>query len=199
MYALRWSSGLRQGDILRDVLFPSLAAQYKVISTETSFTTIESAKPTESMIVGAERQFVAVVSHDCEFNEGKRNRLLLARIETIPKHLTPEQLDALRASNDIHARAEAGLDVAGVDSFVLDPLPGCFDDERAIVFTTITPFPMKMHGEFVKAKRAELEHDVRVLLRNKIALFFGRPGDDIPDEEKVDQPSLADVDAESTS
>jgi hypothetical protein len=191
VYASRWSPGLRQGDILEDVFFPSLAAQVKMITTESSLTPTGTAAPAESVIVPGKRTFVAVLSHDCEFNEGKRNRLLLARIESIPGNLTEEQREDLRESNDVLRRSTTSDNVAGADSFVLAPLPSCFDAEQVIAFTTITPFPMKMKDAFCDAKRAELEHAVRVQLRGKVAWFFGRDAEDIPDAEKFDPPTTA--------
>lgn len=199
MYAARWSPDLRQGDILKDVFFPGLSSQFKSIASETSFTSTQGSKSVESVIVPGERICVAVISHDCEFNEGKRNRLLLARIENVPGNLTSDQREALRASNDVRARAEAGLNVAGADSFLLDPLPGRFDVEQVIVFTTITPFPMKMRAAFLKAKTAELDHPTRILLREKVAWFFGRDAEDISAEERIDPPNVAEVEAAGDS
>ena len=70
-----------------------------------------------------------VISHDCEFNEAKRNKLLVARLQGVQGNLTEEQRGDLRQSNDVEARAQAKLDVAGVNAFVFDPLPGVFEDE----------------------------------------------------------------------
>ena len=50
-----------------------------------------------------DQKLVVVVSHDCEFNEGKRNKLLVARIENIPGNLTSEQQEDLRKRQSPHA------------------------------------------------------------------------------------------------
>jgi hypothetical protein len=142
----------------------------------------------QDVIISGEWRFVVVASHDCEFNEAKRNRFLVARVEDVPGNLTPEQRVALRESNDVNARAEAEETVAGVDSFLLDPVPGAFDQESVAVFTMLLPFPMRLKDEFVSKKRAELEHDHRERFRAKLAWFFGRVGEDIDDDLKFDRP-----------
>jgi hypothetical protein len=106
-------------------------------------------------------------------------------------NLTDEERDDLRQSNDVQARADAKLDVAGVNAFVFDPLPGVFENEQVANFETITPLPMKMADELYGRKRAELVQPIRVLFRRKIAWFVGRDGDDIPDAEKIDPPPPA--------
>jgi hypothetical protein len=172
------------------IFFPYLGAEVQTLATTRSLVEEVAGAPTERVIVPGDRRFVVIVSHDCEFNVGKRNRLLVARIEPVPGHLKPEQLDDLRESNDVRARAAAGKTVAGVDSFVLAPLPGAFEIEQIAVFTTITPLPMKMAEGLRSAKRAEMNHDARVLFRDKLAWFVGRAEDDISDDEKADAPSL---------
>jgi hypothetical protein len=189
LYSDRWSPGLRQGDVLGEISLPSLGAELKVVTTTRSLIDDVTSSPLEHVLVPASPRYVVVVSHDCEFNESKRNRLLVARIESAPGNLSPEQLDDLRESNDVRARASAGKDVAGVDSFLLAPVRGAFTEERVAVFTTITPLPMKMKAGLVGAKRAEMRHEQRVLFREKLAWFFGRIADDIGDEHKSDAPT----------
>ena len=62
-----------------------------------------------------------------------------------------------RATTYAHGR-QLGKDVAGVDSFLLEPVAGAFDEERVAVFTTITPLPMKMADGLLGAKRAEMRN-----------------------------------------
>ncbi len=47
---------------------------------------------------------------------------------------------------------------------------------------------MKSREDMLKLKRAEMEHEHRVLLREKLALFIARTQDDISDEDKVPIP-----------
>lgn len=192
MYAQGWSPGLRQGDILAEVFFPQVTNQVTVITNTPSLTRPVAERPITSVILQGEHRFAVVVSHDCEFNEQKRNRLLVARVQSVPGNLTPEQRNELRASNDVESLLALNPDahVAGVDSFLLDPLHGLFADEQVIVFTTITPFPMKMKNELLNSKRAELRHEDRVRLRQKLAWFFGRGGEDLPDDQKTPAPNL---------
>lgn len=140
------------------------------------------------MILDTTETFVVVVSHDCEFNDRKRNKLLVARLQRIQGNLTLEQREALRASNDVGARAAANLPVAGVDGWVFDPLADVFEDEQVASFTTITPLPIGMHDELRQNKKAELVHEDRVRFRSKLAWFMGRDAEDIPDDDKTPIP-----------
>jgi hypothetical protein len=111
------------------------------------------------------------------------------RVEVdVPPTLGREQEPEIEQRIEELETRHASLAVAGVDSFLLDPLPPHFDVERVVVFTTIAPFPMKMHESFVSAKRAELEHEVRVQFREKLAWCFGRHAEDVPDDKKFDKP-----------
>jgi hypothetical protein len=196
LYSDRWSPGLRQGDVIGEIFFPSLAAQVQTVTTTRSL--IENVSgPIEVVQVGGDRRYGVVLSHDCEFNEAKRNRLLVARVEGMPGNLGEEEIEGLRASNDVRAVAAEGKDVDGVDSFVLDPIPGVFDELRIAAFTTATPFSMKMKDGFVSVKGAEMAHEHRVLFREKLAWFFGRHGEDIDDAMKFDAPPTTGENEES--
>lgn len=188
MYSARWSPRLRQGDILGPLPLPLVGTDFTVSFKTRSLVLPEAGNEELSVTMKAEKVLVTVISHDCEFNEGKRNKLLVARLQKPQGNLTEEKRQDLRDSNDVHSRASAGVEVAGVDGFVFAPLHGVFADEQVASFTTITPLPMKMKDELYKAKRAELEHEHRVLFRTKLAWFMGRAADDIPDADKIDPP-----------
>ena len=192
MYSTRWSPGLRQGDIVGPLILPTIS-QLRALSDVGSLTSSVAQQPVTHFVVPGEKRYVAVVSHDCEFNEDKRNRLLVARLENVPGNLGTEQRTALRESNDVEARAAAHQSVAGVDSFLLDALPGHYEQEQVIVFTTILPLPMKMKADLVAAKRAELQHEHRVRFRGKLAWFAARDAEDINDNLKFDP---AEIEAE---
>jgi hypothetical protein len=198
VYSDVWSPGLRQGDVVGPVFFPSLGTQFSALTTHRSLV-VSGQAPVEQVVVPGDRRLVVVVSHDCEFNTGKRNKLLVARTEDIPGNLTPDELEALRESNDIEKRTAEGKTIAGLNSFVFAPLPSVFETERIAVFTTITPLPMKMHDDLVKAKCAELSHEHRVLLRTKLAWFFGRDAEDIDEADKTEPPSQAEPAADPSS
>jgi hypothetical protein len=125
-----------------------------------------------------------VISHDCEFNEGKRAQFLVARIERLPT-TTSAPVEDLLAANDLQVAAERGLSV-WTDSFVLSPSVEVFGDahHRRVNFCRVMSLPMKSQSEALTLKKAELEQSERERLRFKLAFFFGRQADDIPDEEK---------------
>jgi hypothetical protein len=139
--------------------------------------------------IPAKAVYAMVVSHDCEFNEGKRDQFLAARTRHLDPRLTEEELEELRSGNNAAARAEAGEAVA-IDTFYLDPLPGVFETPRIVDFCTMTPFPTKLVSDAAKLKLAELEHEERVRLREKLALFVGRTAEDISNDEKFDAPLI---------
>lgn len=130
-------------------------------------------------------RYVVVASHDCDFTEAKRDHFLLARLQEFNRRLDAEAREAIKAANDA-IRVEEGADerYEYIDTFVLDPLPGSFDEFMPVQFTTISPWHSSLVEEFQKLKRAELEHEHRVRLRKKLAFFFGREAADIADEEK---------------
>jgi len=133
-----------------------------------------------------------VVSHDCEFNPGKRNFFLAARVDRMTHEARNDSalIDELRAGNDYRARSSEGNPIA-LDAFFLEPISDVLDDELGYVanFASITPFSMKFKKDLLKLKRAELDHSHREQLRAKLAVFVGRPGRDVENELKVDRPA----------
>jgi hypothetical protein len=194
VYSDRWSPGLRQGDIVGKIQLPLLGKKFEVsVDTQSLVAPVSGAALPRRAFVPIEETFVVVVSHDCEFNEGKRNKLLVARLQRPPGNLDSDQLDALRASNDFEARIRADQPVAGVDNWVFRSLPGVLEVEHVVSFTTITPLPMTMRDDLRSVKRAELLHEERVRFREKLAYFMGRKADDVPDADKVPAPAPSDA------
>jgi hypothetical protein len=94
-----------------------------------------------------------VVSHDCEFNPGKRVRFLAARIESLPAGVAADaaKFAELKAGNDYRARSADGNPIAH-DAFYLEPIPAL--DEYPLgavaVFTSITPLPLKFKADLLR-------------------------------------------------
>jgi hypothetical protein len=177
--------------VLGELHFPALAAVLQMQTTVRSLAATAEHEAVGGLVVPTEKKYAVVVSHCCEFNEGKTNRMLLARLERLPGHLSQEQLKKLRAANDFEKEIAEGRaeQVDGVDNFVFEPLPGCFDDEMVVSFSSMTPFPMKHKDAFVALKQGELTHEVRLLFRKKLAWFVGgRDPNDIDDALKFDRP-----------
>jgi hypothetical protein len=189
VYSDRWSPRLRQGDIIGPIPLPLMGKDVGIGFRSPSLIAPAAGEQELTVTIPAAKVVVTVISHDCEFNEQKRNKLLVARLQGVQGNLTEEQRQALRDSNDVQARSDSGLDVAGVDAFLFSPLPDVYEDEQVANFGTITPLPMKMADDLLNEKRAELAQPTRVLFRLKLAWFFGRAADDIPDDEKIDPPS----------
>ena len=190
MYSDSLSPGLWQGDVLGPVFVPAMASEIRFLPRAQPVTSMtEEQRPEEAIIRGSWR-FVAVVSHECEFNADKRTRFLVARIQAVPRDLTPERRVALRESNDVEARARAGQEVASVNTFLFDPAPDAFEEESVADFTSITTLPMGAIEQYVALKKAELQPDHRVLFRKKLAWFFSR-GLEPPDPEEHEETAEA--------
>jgi hypothetical protein len=171
-----WSTGLRQGDVVGPIIIPLVARDIQIVASATNLTEPAPEQAFTQLLIRGENRLAVVASHDCEFNESKRNKFLIARVQAVPGNLTPEELDRLRESNDVQALLEAHptATVAGVDSFVLHPIPGSFDTEHVVNFATITALPMAMKTGLRAAKRAEMTADDRGRFQRKLAWFFGR-------------------------
>jgi hypothetical protein len=138
-------------------------------------------------IMASSARYALVVSHDCDFNEGKRDFFLAASIHDLNRQdEKPERLEKLRLDNDADRHTPANQ--IALRGFLLEPIPGAFEEPKLAVFDTITPIAMKFRGDMLKVKRAEMEHEHRVMLRKKLGLFVSREEDDVDDQVKVAQP-----------
>ncbi|MDP9226595.1 MAG: hypothetical protein M3P18_22695, partial [Actinomycetota bacterium] len=134
--------------------------------------TQSSGVSVQQPLVEAKAHTVIVLSHDCEFSEGKRSHFLIARVDGIAGKTTPEELELLRSGNDVEAAVRDGAAIA-LDTFLLDPRPGLFVTHQRANFAAITSIPMEFSSDAVAQKRAELTHETRVLFRRKVGVFFG--------------------------
>lgn len=189
MWSTRWSPRLRQGDVFGLVDFPLAKAGYGRLLPESSPAATPTVEDTQLLTIRGGKRYAVVVSHDCEFNEGKRAHFLAARLQEIPKddRQNTDRLAELWRGNDYRACAAAGQPVA-LDAFIVPELPGLTSDPMLVNFVSTTAFPMKFRSEMLKLKRAEMEHSQRCLFREKLAAFFGRPADDVAEEYKIDIP-----------
>lgn len=203
----RWTPWLRQGNVFGLVNFPLQRSAFARLGTPASPGAAAALEPGSASavepfangpqaLIQTTVAYAMVVSHDCEFNPGKRNFFLAARVDRMPHDRRNDKalIDELRAGNDYRARSSEGNPV-DLGAFFLEPIPNVLDGEPGYVanFTSITPFSMKFKKDLLKLKRAELEHSHREQLRAKLAVFFGRGGDDVADELKVDRPGDQDT------
>jgi hypothetical protein len=143
-------------------------------------------QPNMAIMVSSPR-YAVVISHDCDFNEGKRDFFLAASIHELDRRdRQPERLNKLRRDNDARNHTPANQIV--LRGFLLEPVPGHFEEPMLALFETITPIAMKFKADMLKLKRAEMKHADRVMLREKLMLFAGRQENDIPDEMKTPPP-----------
>lgn len=185
MYSPKWSPTLRQGDVIGPLPTPMVGNEQKVVMA-----TADPLKPPDTpanqWIFSAPMKHVVVASHDCEFNEDKRDRLIVARLSSTDPRWSEEKLDELRLSNDIEGRHQADEKVDYVDTFLMEPVPGEFEACHFAHFSTLTPISMSYVTSLHLAKKAEMEHDQRLLFRRKLAWYFLRNPADVDEDLKRD-------------
>lgn len=130
-------------------------------------------------------RYAVVLSHDCEFNDTKRTHFVIARLQDFGRNLDESAQQVIAASNRALSppddEPEALERFEYIDTFVMQPLIGCFDKLQLLAIPTMTALPMTAKSSVVELKKAELEHEHRVLLRRKLGFFFGREAeDDVP-------------------
>lgn len=186
MYSDRWSPALRQGDIIGPINVP-LVGNGKSPEVTAKLVDVErgSTDVAERWIINAAPRLVTVISHDCEFNEGKRDRLLVARMTAPTFNRQTVSLEEVIASNDVDGRQRDGLKVHGVDGWVFNPLDGVMEDHQAAAFSTIMPITHALLRQLHAAKKGELTHEQRLLFRRKLAYYFVRSDEDVPEDDKL--------------
>jgi hypothetical protein len=180
VYSARWSAQLRQGDVFGEIPLPLLKGK-EVWGFSGGLSGTQQI-PVQVQIPTPPR-WVIVISHDCEFNEGKRTHFVVARIDSINPKTEPEDLELLKYAND-YARSVAEKKEIPLDTFYLEPIEGAFDRPMRANFACLASLPMDYRDEALKLKHAELEHEQRVLFRRKVGVFFGRDADDVADADK---------------
>jgi hypothetical protein len=203
LYSKLWSKTLRQGDVCGPILYPKFKSPPQQVLRPQGWAA--DAAVNDTLELPADSRRVVVVSHCCEFNETKRAQFLVARIQDFAPNLSPADRAAIRAANDAIRKSEddesEGLESQDdesegdetddgkrydyIDTFVLEPIPNCFAEPQLVSFTTIMALPIAMASNIKALKHAELEHEHREKLRNKLGFFLGRKGDDVDESEKV--------------
>lgn len=179
---------MRQGDVFGLVDFPSAKAGIQRGFSPATAPTHAAIEVPNVAIMASSARYALVVSHDCDFNEGKRDFFLTASVHDLtPQDKKPERLAKLRLDNDADRHTSANQ--IALRGFLLEPLPGIFDEPKMAVFDTITPIAMKFRSDMLRLKRAEMSHEHRVMLRKKLGLFVAREENDIADELKIDAPA----------
>jgi hypothetical protein len=195
VYSTRWTQHLRQGDVFGRIPYPKFKGAPQQSQRPAGWAA--GAKVSEYLEYPVDQRFAVIVSHDCEFTADRRPHFLVARVQDFSPRISEEQRAAIRAANDaVREKPEAPERFDYIDTFVLEPLSGCFEDNQLVSFTTITALPMSMSGTVLDLKQAELEHEDRVRLRKKLGFFLGRDGDDVPDQDKTDAPESQESDGE---
>lgn len=201
MYSARWTQGrLRQGDIVGPILYPKLKGNPQQRHNPEGWG--GDANVNYSLEMPAEHRYAVVITHDCDFTAARRDQFLLARINNFGRDVTDEQRAEIRMANDAvrieNEVEESDAEVEGsdaevrfeyLDTFVVSELPGHLNEEMLVNFSTIFPWPKSMIPVVLDLKRAEMEHQHRIRLRQKLGFYFAREAEDEPDERKVDAPS----------
>jgi hypothetical protein len=185
MYASRWSRDLRQGDLFGPILYPKLKGVPQIVEKPQGWD--KSGKTVVGLEFPADERHAVVLSHCCEFREGKRERYLVARVQEFPDRLPIEMRQAMERSN-VAVREEEGADerYEHLEVFILDPIEGYFPDNMVVDFTTIMSLPKSIASIIRDSKKAELEHEHRVLLRKKLGMFLARDAPDVKEDRRIE-------------
>ena len=172
MYSELWSAGrLRQGDIVGPVSIPFLG---KKIGPDDGRHARRDDPHGDPECGGAGQ--AEVRGHCVARLRVQRGQ---ARVHPVGAHPATRSSDesradrAVRLSNDVKGRHEAKQQIDGVDSFLIDPIEGHLDGPQVISFTALMPYPTTetMLADLLNRKQAELTHDQRLLLKQKLAWF----------------------------
>jgi hypothetical protein len=185
VYAALWSRDLRQGDVFGLTLYPKLKNQPQIVQKPKGWA--PGAGSEVALEYPADKQYAVVISHCCEFREGKRERFLIARVQKFPERMESEMRAAIEASNaavrvDEHQPERREW----LEFFVLDPVAGCFEDKRLVDFTTIMSVNKAMRGHIDDEKKAELEQPYREQFRKKLGLFLARDAPDVKQDRRIE-------------
>jgi hypothetical protein len=186
VYSSKWSRELRQGDVFGLWPYPKLRGSPQLIARPQGWA--QDADVLTALEYPAEAKFCVILSHCCEFTEGRRERFLVARLQKVNERWPEEKRAAILASNDtVEVKGKPRYEF--LEFFALDPLDGCYPDPMLIDFNTITTLTKDALSQVKALKRAELEHPHRIHLRRKLAFFLGRDAPDVAEDKKVDAPA----------
>jgi hypothetical protein len=201
MYVPRWSRDPRQGDIFGTYPYPKLKNLPQITERPQGW---QGEGGTATVLeYPAEYQYAVLISHCCEFREGKRERFLIARIQSFPPRMSDEMRAQVEASNaavqieEPEAATEFATPGDGekpepkeryeyLELFVLDPLPGCFADKMLVDFSTIMSIHKGMIPYLKSDKKAEFEQEDREQFRKKLGMFLARDAGDVKEDRRVD-------------
>lgn len=166
MYVSPDTNNLRQGDIIRDVIFP--------LYNLNNMWTISDLRSQETPRIQMQytKTYAMVISQCCEFQEGKRKHFLVALIGTIPDVIknNSENYERLKASNvlpeDPHRKSY-------VDLFYLEPHMNF--SEAIVRLNRVTSIHMNNKQQILQNKILQLSDEARNLLKEKLGYFFMRP------------------------
>ena len=149
------------GDVIKDLLLPNLKSEdFQLISSGED-------SPNYSVRKYLSSKFFVFMSHECDFNEDKRNYFLLAPLINIGNNIrrSTEEYDKFKNSNDVINHPHY-LNYFYYENHKILETDMCVD------FTRMLFFPATRKHELVRNKCIQLTVNFRRLLKDKIGYYF---------------------------
>jgi hypothetical protein len=175
---------LRQGDILRDVIFPVLRSAdvlYYVAATQTEtgmefkpHTKTDRDVPMFKALFPARIGFAAVISMCCDLEPHnghiQQPTFALARLTRVPSGIVndPERYEKLRLNTDPRKEPEF------LNFFYVPPRPALDDTDWIVNFSSVFCLPEKEYPAIMSRKILQMDDDHRIRFKVRLASSFGR-------------------------
>jgi len=148
------------GNLVADIRLPNLRSE--------PFTLTTSQNKQYTVREVWSRDFCVYMSHECDFNDDKRQNFLVAPLLSIPANIArnPDELTKLKKSNDV---AQSGH---YLNYFFYESHEAILTADMLVDFTRIQYVPSNLRDTLLNSKRMELDTQSRSLLKDKLGFYF---------------------------
>lgn len=156
---LEW---LYPGDVIRGIELPNIKTEdFRLRSTSDS-----GKEYTVRTLM--EQDFFVYLSHECDFNDNKRQFVILAPMLNIDQGLrrSPDAFERLKKSNDVENYPYY------LNLFYYSPSTPTFPNEMIVDFTRVISFPRKRAEQLLLNKCLQLTAESRSLIKAKLGYYF---------------------------
>lgn len=163
MYEENFNRGwLYIGDILSGLKLPNLKKdEFHLVSQSNDDKTysVRLMMPTD---------FFVYLSHECDFNENKRQYFILAPMFGIPADVRRRTDDFHRLINSNDVKAHPNY----LNLFYYSPSPPRFSEDKLMDFTRVISVPVTLRQQLLESKVLELTLKNRLLIKDKLGYYF---------------------------
>lgn len=153
---------LYPGDIISHLDLPNLKKDAFILVSQ------NDERQQYSVRLMMSNDFFVYLSHECDYNDNKRQFLLLTPMLSIDQGLRRKAGDFSRfiESNDVRQHPHY------LNQFYFAPNPPRFIEDKIIDFTRLISFPTRYKNELLKKKCLQLIQEQRNFLKEKIGYYF---------------------------